>query len=86
MESSTSPDRIVIVIVAVLCALALGAIVFWLGERRGRLRGVSEKEIRTADRAFLAEQFGYVVRAIEVEGKARIKAEETRLYERRSVG
>lgn len=82
----TSPDRVIYIIVAALCGLALFAVVFYLGERRGRLRSADEKAIRMADRAFLAEQFGYVVKAIEVEGRARVKAEEARLYERRSVG
>lgn len=73
-----------IIIIAVLCGIAVMTVVFWVATMRERAKCASAKDIRAADRAFLAGLFGDVVRAIEVEGKARIKAEENRVFGRRS--
>lgn len=85
MDAATSPDRIVIIIVATLCGLAAFAVVYWIATMRERARGLDATKVRAADRAFMTEQFGRVVSAINNENVLRIAAEEARLY-RRSVG
>ena len=79
---ATSPDRVVIVIVAALCIVAAFAVLFWLGERREKMREDRAAKIRAGERAFQTEQFGRVVTAIHGENVLRIAAEEARLYSR----
>lgn len=73
-----------IIIVAVICGLGAFAVVYWIATMRERARGIDAGKIRASDRAFMTEQFGRVVTAINSENALRIAAEEARLYRRDS--
>lgn len=87
MDAATSPDRVLIVIVAGLCGAALLIVIFLLGERRERLRAEAALKIRESEHAFQRGLMLLHCDAIRAESVARIKAEEARLFERRgSIG
>ena len=83
---AASPDRIVIVLIAALCGIAAFAVLFWLGERRDKIRELRDAKIREGERAFKREMMMLHCDAIRSESVARVAAEDARLYRRGSVG
>ncbi len=75
-----------IIFAAALCAIAAFAVLFWLGERREKMRDARDAKIREGDRAFQREMMMLRCDAMRSESVARVAAEEQRLFRRASVG